>query len=61
MAHLHFFPQGWTEPALIELADDDGDVFTLEVQPLTGRVKVYDRTLEDPTVEDDDGRKDGDL
>ncbi len=61
MAHLHFFPQGWTEPALIELVDDDGDVFTLEVQPLTGRVKVYDRRLEDPSAEDDDGRKDGDL
>jgi general secretion pathway protein H len=61
MAHLHFFPQGWTEPALIELEDDDGDVFSLEVQPLTGRVRVHDRRLEDPDEEEDDGRKDGDL
>lgn len=61
MAHLHFFPQGWTEPALIELEDEDGDVLSLEVQPLTGRVKAKDRRFEDPEVRDDDGRTEGDL
>lgn len=61
MAHLHFFPQGWTEPALIELEDEDGDVLSLEVQPLTGRVKVKDRRFEDPEVREDEGRAEGDL
>lgn len=61
MAHLHFFPQGWTEPALIELEDEDGDILSLEVQPLTGRVRVRNKRFEDPESKEDDGRAEGDL
>jgi general secretion pathway protein H len=59
VAHIHFFSGGWTEPAQIELTD--GDVFiTLKLYPLTGRVRSYDKELEIPRVEDDDGREEGD-
>ncbi len=39
-AYLYFFPDGHTERAVIHVADPDGVVFTLTVQPLTGRVMV---------------------
>lgn len=61
LAHLHFFRGGFTEPALIELRDDDDDVITIEVQPLTGRVKSRPEPIEDVEPEDqDDGRAEGD-
>jgi hypothetical protein len=59
VAHMHFFRSGWTEPAQIELTDGD-DFITLKVFPLTGRVRMYKKQLEDPKVEDDDGREEGD-
>jgi hypothetical protein len=61
LTQLHFFPQGWTEPALIELVDEGGDIFTLEVQPLTGRVRSYREERELPDLEDYDGFEEGDL
>lgn len=60
MAFLHFFKGGWTEPARIELKDDEGDVITLKVSPLTGRVRTYHRPMEDPELEEYDGFKEGD-
>ena len=39
-AYLYFFPDGHTEKALIHVVDDEGDVYTLVVQPLTGRVTL---------------------
>jgi len=62
VAYLHFFPGGWTEPARIELVDNDckqkddpttdreGTYKTLRVFPLTGRVRTYDRKLELPDI-----------
>ena len=61
IAYLHFFKGGWTEPAQIELSEDGEDFITLTVQPLTGKVKSYPRRLEDPEVEEDDGREEGDI
>jgi general secretion pathway protein H len=59
VAYLHFFSGGWTEPAQIELTDGDSHI-TVKVYPLTGRVRMYDKELEVPRVEDDDGRDEGD-
>lgn len=39
-AYLYFFPDGHTERALIHMADEDGDVYSLVVHPLTGRVEM---------------------
>jgi general secretion pathway protein H len=58
-AHIHFFSGGWTEPAQIELTDGDAFI-TLKLYPLTGRVRTYDKELEVPKPEDDDGREEGD-
>jgi general secretion pathway protein H len=60
VAYLHFFRSGWTEPAQIELTDGDGDYITLKVFPLTGRVRMYRKQIDDQKVEDDDGREEGD-
>ena len=60
-AYLHFWKSGMAEAALIELEDDGGDIVTLEVQPLTGRVRTYPKRMPVPDLgDDDDGRKDGD-
>ena len=61
VAYLHFFQSGWTEPAQIELTDGDEEYITLKVFPLTGRVRMYNKPLEKPEVEEDDGREEGDL
>lgn len=59
VAHIHFFSGGWTEPAQIELTDGDAFV-TLKLYPLTGRVRTYDKELDIPRPDDDDGRDEGD-
>lgn len=61
IAFLHFFDGGWTEPAMIELRDEDDDIVTLRVAPLTGRVRTYPHALDAPELEEHDGHEDGDL
>lgn len=39
-SYLYFFPDGHTERAVIHIEDKHGDVYTLQVHPLTGRVDV---------------------
>lgn len=40
-AYTYFFPDGFATPTLINLRDeDDGEHFSIEVLPLSGRVKV---------------------
>jgi general secretion pathway protein H len=39
-AYLYFFPDGHTERAVLHVEDTGGDVYTLFVHPLTGRVEV---------------------
>lgn len=46
-AHLHFFPQGFTEKAHIYV-QSAGDTYTLVVAPLTGKVKVVAEELPVP-------------
>ncbi|MEQ8278818.1 MAG: prepilin-type N-terminal cleavage/methylation domain-containing protein [Deltaproteobacteria bacterium] len=59
VAYIHFFRGGWTEPAQIELSDGT-EYVTLKVFPLTGRVRTYDKQLEDPSIQEYDGREEGD-
>ncbi|MFN7135518.1 MAG: Tfp pilus assembly protein FimT/FimU, partial [Myxococcales bacterium] len=47
-AFLYFFPQGNTERALIYIESGHDDVYTLQVSPLNGKVKVANRALEIP-------------
>lgn len=37
-AYLYFFPNGSTEQAVINLVDTEGDVYSLEIFPLSGKV-----------------------
>lgn len=41
-AEIHFFPGGFTEQAYVYLKDVSGNELTLEVHPLTGRVKILE-------------------
>jgi len=43
---VHFFPGGHTERAVVQLGDGRGGVYSVEVHPLTGRVKVYAEAYE---------------
>lgn len=47
-AYLHFFPQGNTEKAHIYVSSDHGDVYTLVVSALSGKVRVVNEELELP-------------
>ena len=48
IVYVHFFPGGYAERAFIYLSDGDDDWYTLEIEPLTGRVIVYDEEVEVP-------------
>ena len=60
--YLYFFPLGQTEPAIIHVSDEEGEVFySLLVHPLNGKVKVHSGYVE-PRVEqqfDDEGNEVG--
>jgi prepilin-type N-terminal cleavage/methylation domain-containing protein len=63
VAYLHFFKGGFTEPAAIELTDGGENYFTLEVQPLTGRVTTKPEAMNDKKLkaeDDDDPELEGD-
>lgn len=36
----HFYPEGYVDATIIHLTDEWGDVFTLSLDPLTGRVAI---------------------
>ena len=58
IGYLHFFRGGWTEPAQIVLSDGDSFI-TLKVSPLTGRVRMYKKKLEDGRGEDFNASEEG--
>ena len=37
-AYVHFFPNGFVEPTMIYISDEDGNEYTLIVSPMTGHV-----------------------
>lgn len=45
-AFLYFFPTGLTEHALIHLKDEQGRVFAVELEALSGRTRIYDHRLD---------------
>lgn len=45
---VNFFPLGYAEKAVVELADDEGDRYTLLVHGLTGRVEFKDGDWREP-------------
>jgi len=44
--NLYFFPNGYTQDAIIHLQDNDGDVFSVKVAALTGRSSISNEYLE---------------
>ena len=45
-AYTHFFPSGYVEQTRIRLESESGDIYTIIVEPLTGRAKVYPYDIE---------------
>jgi prepilin-type N-terminal cleavage/methylation domain-containing protein len=45
-ATILFFPDGTIERSLIHLRNEKDGVYTLEINPLTGAVKIHDRYIE---------------
>lgn len=52
-AYLYFFPSGMTELANIQLQDGD-DWYTVQVSPLSGKIKVVGSKVDLPDQRDDD-------
>jgi general secretion pathway protein H len=46
MGSIYFFPSGLTEHAVVHLTDGSGDIYAVEIHPLTGRGKVHDFPFE---------------
>ena len=48
-AYIHFFPQGFIEPSLIQIEDPKKQIWTLVFNPITGQADVIDeaKTLKD--------------
>jgi general secretion pathway protein H len=58
--YIYFFPLGMTEAALVYLSDEDQkNVYSLVVHPLTGRVQIQNRYVEPPIEKqyDDEGNE----
>lgn len=51
-AYTHFFPNGWAEHTLVYLEDKHGNEVTLETDPLSGKVVVWDGELDFHDIED---------
>ncbi len=62
--YIHFFPHGYVEPTVIWLADasdvaaelpeDEMEVFTILIRPLTGRAQIFDYKHDLPEVIEDE-------
>ena len=50
-ARIRFFANGCIEKSLIHLRNEADEVYTLEINPLTGRVKIHDTYIEQKTTE----------
>lgn len=45
---IQVYPQGYMPYTIIHITDEKNDVYSLEVNPFTGRVVIYDKYLEPP-------------
>lgn len=52
--HVYFFSGGQTERAVVHLRNHRGEIFSVVLNPLTGRTEVFDRPVEPPTMDDRD-------
>ena len=43
--YLYFFSMGYTEEAIIYIANEEGTTYSLEVAPLTGRITIHDERI----------------
>lgn len=50
---IHFFSTGYTEHAVVELSDGGEGVYSVEVQPLTGRCKIRPEAYQPDQLMDD--------
>jgi len=47
-ASINFFPNGFQEPAIIYMADAQGRMFSIQTEPLTGRVFLFSDEIDVP-------------
>lgn len=52
-AALYFFPGGVTEHAVVQLADKSDNIYSVEINALTGRGKVYNYAFEPEDLNDE--------
>ena len=45
-ARIRFFANGTLERSLIHLSNEKGEIYTLEINPFTGHVSIYDRYVD---------------
>jgi hypothetical protein len=50
-ARIRFYANGCIDQSLIHLRNQKDETYTLDINPLTGRVIVYDRYVDQKTVE----------
>jgi general secretion pathway protein H len=55
---IYFFPGGQSEHAVVQLENADGEVFSVEIAPLTGRARVYAFAYEPESLSEDDELRD---
>ncbi len=48
-AHTHFHPTGLAEPSIVHFRGDRDRQMTLQIQPLAGRIRVFDGYVEPET------------
>lgn len=51
MAYIHFFPQGFIEPAVVQIKDPKNNIWTLVFNSITGQADIIDgaKTIKDLT------------
>jgi Tfp pilus assembly protein FimT len=55
---VYFFPGGRAERAVVQVRNDRGEIYSVALNPLTGRTEIFDRPIEPPTVDERDARDD---
>ena len=51
--YTHFYPQGYTDPTVIHLRDQEARVMTVSIPPLTGEVGVFEGYVDETLVRTD--------
>ncbi|MBL8602574.1 MAG: prepilin-type N-terminal cleavage/methylation domain-containing protein [Myxococcales bacterium] len=58
--YVYFFAGGLAERAVVQLTGEDGAVYSVMVEPQTGRAVVYDHAVAPPVVSDRDRERNDD-